>query len=40
MQATLQHPEWLDKPDADQPFVTHDLHRTRSNAANGKDKNA
>ena len=24
---SLQHPEWLNMPTADQPFVTHDVHR-------------
>ena len=24
---TLAHPEWLDLPPADKPFVTHDMHR-------------
>jgi len=27
MIATLEHPHWLDKPSADEPFVTHDLRR-------------
>jgi NTE family protein len=27
MIATLEHPNWLDKPSADEPFVTHDLGR-------------
>jgi NTE family protein len=27
MLATLEHPHWLDKPSADEAFVTHDLHR-------------
>lgn len=27
MRRTLAHPDWLDKPDAAQPFVTHDVHR-------------
>jgi NTE family protein len=26
-QATLRHRHWLDRPGADHPFVTHDLHR-------------
>jgi NTE family protein len=30
MQETLQHRDWLDKPGEDEPFVTHDLHRTRA----------
>lgn len=29
MKATLRHPEWLARPDAEHPFVTHDLHRGR-----------
>jgi NTE family protein len=29
MRATLQHPEWLQKPGVEQPFVTHDLHRAQ-----------
>jgi NTE family protein len=29
IRATLRHPEWLEKPSAEQPFVTHDLHRER-----------
>jgi NTE family protein len=29
MRATLQHHDWLQKPPADRPFVTHDLHRER-----------
>jgi NTE family protein len=28
--ATLSHREWLQKPPAEHPFVTHDLHRARS----------
>jgi NTE family protein len=38
MRATLQHPEWLDKPPVQRPFVTHDLHRTRVNAETAKDE--
>jgi len=30
MQATLQHREWLEKPDQEKPFVTHDVHRGRT----------
>jgi NTE family protein len=26
MRATLEHPEWLAMPNAERPFVTHDLH--------------
>ncbi|HEX4596590.1 MAG TPA: patatin-like phospholipase family protein [Burkholderiaceae bacterium] len=26
MRATLEHPDWLDKPGDEQPFVTHDVH--------------
>jgi len=29
MQETLRHRDWLDKPGDDEPFVTHDLHRSR-----------
>ena len=29
MRATLQHRDWLDKPSAEHPFITHDLHRVR-----------
>jgi NTE family protein len=29
MQATLRNRDWLQKPSAEQPFVTHDLHRER-----------
>ena len=29
MQETLRHRERLDKPGEDEPFVTHDLHRSR-----------
>jgi NTE family protein len=29
MQETLRRPDWLDKPGEDEPFVTHDLHRSR-----------
>jgi NTE family protein len=32
MAATLDHPHWLDKPSADEPFVTHDLHRLERTA--------
>jgi NTE family protein len=38
VQATLQHTDWLDKPPAERPFVTHDQHRTRPNAETAKDK--
>src|SRR6202043_2954428 len=34
IRATLGHPEWLEKPSAEQPFVTHDLHRERRGWAN------
>ena len=27
IQRSLQHPEWLNMPTADRPFVTHDVHR-------------
>ncbi|HUD24762.1 MAG TPA: patatin-like phospholipase family protein [Burkholderiaceae bacterium] len=27
IRATLQHPNWLEKPGEEQPFVTHDVHR-------------
>ena len=27
MRHTLEHPHWLDVPDAEHPFVTHDVHR-------------
>lgn len=27
MKATLEHPDWLEKPSEEHPFVTHDLHR-------------
>ncbi len=40
MKATLQHPEWLEKPGESRPFVTHDLHRTRPNEATVKDQAA
>ena len=33
MAATLDHPHWLDKPSADEPFVTHDLHRLEPTTA-------
>jgi len=26
---TLEHPHWLERPDGDDPFVTHDIHRQR-----------
>ena len=26
---TLEHPHWLERPDGDDPFVTHDIHRHR-----------
>jgi NTE family protein len=26
---TLSHPEWLERPEGDDPFVTHDIHRHR-----------
>jgi NTE family protein len=29
MQATLRNRDWLQKPSAEQPFVTHDLQRER-----------
>ena len=29
MQETLRHADWLDRPGEDEPFVTHDLHRSR-----------
>jgi NTE family protein len=29
MRTTLQHRDWLQKPDEDEPFVTHDVHRER-----------
>jgi NTE family protein len=32
MAATLDHPDWLDKPGADEPFVTHDLRRLEPTA--------
>lgn len=28
MRHTLAHPEWLDAPDPEHPFVTHDVHRS------------
>ena len=34
MTATLERPHWLDKPSADEPFVTHDLHRLEQGADN------
>ena len=39
---TLAHPEWLVRPSADQPFVTHDVHRLNgaANAAPLKKKPA
>jgi NTE family protein len=27
--ATLEHPHWLERPEGDDPFVTHDIHRHR-----------
>ena len=27
--ATLEHPRWLERPQGDDPFVTHDVHRQR-----------
>jgi len=30
MQATLQHSDWLEKPAEEHPFVTHDVHRGRT----------
>jgi NTE family protein len=30
IRATLEHRDWLDKPREDQPFVTHDVHRGRT----------
>jgi len=29
MRATLSHRDWLQKPDEEEPFVTHDVHRDR-----------
>ena len=29
MEHTLSHPEWLERPVGDDPFVTHDIHRHR-----------
>ena len=26
---TLEHPRWLERPEGDDPFVTHDIHRHR-----------
>ena len=26
---TLEHPQWLERPEGDDPFVTHDIHRQR-----------
>ena len=26
---TLLHPQWLERPEGDDPFVTHDIHRHR-----------
>jgi NTE family protein len=26
---TLEHPQWLERPEGDDPFVTHDIHRHR-----------
>jgi len=34
MRATLEHRHWLDKPSAEEPFVTHDLHRERPESGN------
>ena len=31
--ATLEHPHWLERPEGDDPFVTHDIHRHRRHAA-------
>jgi NTE family protein len=33
MRNTLQQPDWLEKPDEDEPFVTHDLHRAPTESA-------
>ena len=30
--ATLEHPRWLECPEGDDPFVTHDIHRHRRQA--------
>jgi hypothetical protein len=30
MRATLERRHWLDKPSAEEPFVTHDLHQGES----------
>ncbi len=40
MRATLEHRDWLDLPSAQQPFVTHDLHRaqTRNCTANASQE--
>ena len=32
IRATLAHHDWLEKPTAGQPFVTHDLHRGRADS--------
>ena len=29
IRATLAHRDWLERPDGDDPFVTHDIHRQR-----------
>jgi len=29
---TLEHPHWLERPDGDDPFATHDIHRQRRSA--------
>jgi NTE family protein len=29
MRHTLAHPRWLEVPDPEHPFVTHDVHRQR-----------
>jgi NTE family protein len=29
---TLEHPHWLERPEGDDPFVTHDVHRQRRSA--------
>ena len=29
IERTLEHPHWLERPDGDDPFVTHDIHRHR-----------
>src|SRR5699024_4614848 len=30
MRRTLEHPEWLDAPSPEHPFVTHDVHRKKA----------